>query len=139
MYVWLQIDSSVINTMKDYNHFYYYLKLPIDATNEEIEEAYRDEIVKATTWPEHKRNEQMICLNKARECLINPKKRSDYHSENYPSYVFADSTRTILKGCKMWHYFMYVPRRRGPMPTSFEGQSAWSFTKEIFRGFSGSE
>lgn len=125
--------------MKDYNHFYYYLKLPVDATNNEIEEAYLDEIKQATTWPEHRRNEQMICLNKARECLISSSKRSAYHAEQYPSNIFADSTRTILKGCKMWHIFGYSPRRPGPMPTSFEGQSAWSFTKEIFRNLSGRE
>ena len=125
--------------MKDYNHYYYYLKLPVDATNEEIEESYRDEIMKATTWPEHRRNEQMICLNKARECLIHPKKRSEYHSENYPSNIFAEGTRTTLKACDMWQIFGYRPRRPGPMPTSFEKQSSWSFTKEIFRNLSGRE
>ena len=44
--------------MKDYNLHYYHLRLPFDASQEEVFAAYREEVENMKTYPAHKLRER---------------------------------------------------------------------------------
>ena len=108
--------------MKDYNLHYYHLRLPLDASQEEVFAAYHEEVENMKTYPAHKLRERQLVLEHALEALGHPGNRAMYHDERWKECVFGSSTRDILKACRMWP-IGYVPRRPGPMPDSFEGLS----------------
>ena len=108
--------------MKDYNLYFFHLRLTLDATAEEVVAAYNEEAAKLPGYPANKVRERQLVLEGALEVLSSPKNRALYHDERWKACVFADSMRTILKACRMWPLPFY-PRRPGPVPDSFEGLS----------------
>lgn len=118
--------------MKDYNLHYFTLKLPLDATTEEVEQAYQDELKGNANYPAHKMAERMLTLNMAREALAIPANRKLYHEEKWKECYSASSTRTILKAARFWPLY-YGPRRLGPMPSSFDGLSLFKSLRNIYR------
>ncbi len=108
--------------MKDYNLHYYHLRLPHDASEEEVRAAYHEEVDNMRHYPAHKLRERQLVLDGALEALASPANRAKYHDERWKDCIFASSTRDILKACRMWP-LAYVPRRPGPVPDSFEGLS----------------
>jgi hypothetical protein len=118
--------------MKDYNLHYFTLKLPLDATTEEVELAYQDEVRCSANYPAYKMAERMAMLNMAREALAIPANRQLYHEEKWKECYSASNTRTILKATGFWPLY-YGPRRPGPMPDSFEGLSLFKSLRNIYR------
>jgi hypothetical protein len=118
--------------MKDYNLHYFTLKLPLDATTEEVEQAYQDEVKASANYPAYKMKERMITLDMAREALAIPANRKLYHEEKWKECYIASSTRGILKGTGFWPLY-YQPRRHGPVPDSFEGLSLFKSLRNIYR------
>ena len=59
-------SGSCSKDMKDYNLHYYYLKLPLDATTEEVERAYEDEVKACAGFSPHQMQERMVNLRAAR-------------------------------------------------------------------------
>ena len=114
--------------MKDYNLHYYHLRLPLDASQEEVLDAFREEVENMKPYPpvdsewKPKLRERQLVLEHALEALGHPGNRAMYHDERWKECVFGSSTRDILKAYRMWP-LGYVPRRAGPMPDSFEGLS----------------
>jgi hypothetical protein len=118
--------------MKDYNLHYYYLKLPLDATTKEVEQAYQDEVKSCAGFAPHHMQERMVILRSARETLAIPANRKLYHEEMREECYLSTSTRKILKATGFWPV-SYVPRRHGPMPDSFEGLSLFKSLRNIYR------
>ncbi len=114
--------------MKDYNWYYYHLRLTLDATNDEIEAAFAEEMRDVGTYPAHKQKERAIVLNQAYQTLIDPHKRRAYHEERVEDSWITEGDRRILKASKLWP-IDYTPRRHGPKPDSMEGRS---FFKSLF-------
>jgi DnaJ-class molecular chaperone len=125
--------------MKDYNLYYYWLEVPVDATQEEIESAYVKKsaeytlLVKKygtpnTLFSDPKWAEFLKRVEGAYEVLSNPVKRQQYHNETYPSCEHAEQRRESLTRCaevggiSCWPPH-YRPSRPGPTPTSYESRS----------------
>jgi hypothetical protein len=125
--------------MKDYNLYYYWLEVPVDATQEEIESAYVKKsaeytlLVKKygtpnTLFSDPKWAEFLKRVEGAYEVLGNPVKRQQYHNETYPSCEHAEQRRESLTRCaevagiSCWPPH-YRPSRPGPTPTSYESRS----------------
>ena len=121
-----------VTIMKDYNLHYFTLKLPLDATTEEVDQAYQEELAASANYPAHKIQERMVMLNMAREALAIPANRKLYHEEKWKECYCATNTRTILKATGFWPLY-YGPRRFGPMPDSFEGLSLFKSLRNIYR------
>jgi hypothetical protein len=118
--------------VKDYNLHYFTLKLPLDATTEEVELAYQDEVRCSANYPAHKMKERLDTLSMAREALAIPANRQLYHEEKWKECYSASNTREILKATGFWPLY-YGPRRPGPMPDSFEGLSLFKSLRNIYR------
>lgn len=125
--------------MKDYNLYYFYLEIPVDATQAEIEAAFIKRqahftfMVKNHSTPDSLLGDPKwaVFLNRVEESyavLSDPAKRQLYHNETYPSCNHADSRRKTLTACaevsgiSCWPP-SYRPSRPGPTPTSYESRS----------------
>ena len=125
--------------MNDYNLYYYWLEIPTDATQEEIDAAYvkkRDEyalLVKKYGTPntlcgDPKWAEFLQRVESAYEVLGDPAKRQQYHNQTYPSCDHADKRRSTLIRCAEFGDIncwppRYRPSRPGPTPTSYDSRS----------------
>jgi len=125
--------------VKDYNLYYFYLEIPVDATQAEIEAAFIERqahfnfMVKNHSTPNSLLGDPKwaVFLNRVEESyavLSDPVKRQQYHNETYPSCEHAEQRRESLTryaevaGISCWPPH-YRPSRPGPTPTSYESRS----------------
>ena len=130
--------------MKDYNLYYYYLEVATDASADEIDEVFRQEEVRLKkiierdwdlvrqgsiiTGAPTKFEAHLKHIEDAHGVLMNPETRKAYHEERYPSSSFAEEHRRVLSLCARvaengcWPP-VYMPRRQGPTPSSYEAKS----------------
>ncbi len=121
-----------MSEMKDYNLHYLTLRLPLDASTEEVEQAYQEELKASAGYPAHKLQERLVTLSMCREALAIPANRKLYHDEKWKECYIASANRTILKATGFWPP-RYIPRRPGPVPDSFEGLSLFKSLRNIYR------
>lgn len=93
--------------MKDYNLHYLTLRLPLDASTEEVEQAYQEELKASASYPAYKMQERLVTLDMCRKALAIPANRKLYHEEKWEECHIASANRTNFKAMGF-----LPPRRR---------------------------